>query len=257
MYNKYRDGDYLGEIGETSPIDGETVTCATKWKGKTYHWQPINTGSNTYSPNAHYSLKELQEICVKLAEKNVFIFIWLYYTPNKSYIEPMVGGTGIEDYNPATDWVDWDTVGFNEEKPMSLPTLVKKIDDYCNEQIGRKCISAVEFDLEKHYTHTGFNGTSSTSKADCWSSWNRSGPYVMGYDGVESCTSADVNSTNCKKYTKKKVAEKVMKKLRSEFAFNGSTCQIGVSMVPQLEIGDNDTDYWKNNTCPEFAIAAD
>ena len=33
MYNKYRDGDYLGEIGETSPIDGETVTCATKWKG--------------------------------------------------------------------------------------------------------------------------------------------------------------------------------------------------------------------------------
>jgi hypothetical protein len=240
--------NYKKDIGKISPVSGEKVTCATKYMGETWHWQPIHTGTE-YSPNSFYGLEELKKECIMLAKKNVFIFIWLYFVPTKSYVEPMCGGTGIESYDPKKDWVDWEAKGASV--PPSLPQLVKQLNDACkaDPEVGKNCIGAVEFDLEAHYTNTKYTGGDSMMVTGCYTAWSGQREEVYGsYNNVK----------------KKDLALKVMAKLRQDLP---SDCQIGISTIMNSsnksnknwgkKIRDNDNDYWKGVVCAEYALQSD
>ena len=240
--------NYKKDIGKISPVSGEKVTCATKYMGESWHWQPIHTGTD-YSPNSFYSLDELKKECIMLAKKNVFIFIWLYFVPSKSYVEPMCGGTGIESYDPKTDWVDWAAKGAST--PPSLPELVKQLNDACkaDAEVGKNCIGAVEFDLEAHYTNTKYEGSATLMVDGCYTAWkNQQENVYASYNNVK----------------KKDLAVKVMEKLRQDLP---SDCQIGISTIMNSsnknnkdwgrKIRDNDNDYWKGVVCAEYALQSD
>lgn len=239
--------NYKKDIGKISPVTGNKVTCATKYTGESWHWQPVHTGS-VYSPNSFYGLDELKKECIMLAKKNVFIFLWLYFVPSKSYVEPMCGGTGIESYDPKTDWVDWDAKGATT--PPSLPQLVKQLNDACiaDAEVGKNCIGAVEFDLEAHYTNTKYTGGDTMMVDGCYTAWNGQAENVYG----------DYNNVK-----KKDLAIKVMAKLRQDLP---TDCQIGISTImngstnerrPNPSIRDNDQKYWTGVVCPEYALLSD
>ena len=101
------------ELNSSWP-DGKTDTF-DRWKGSEWKWQPIKSARSpkTHTPNAKYTLQGLQNACKKAFDANLRVTWMLYFVPTKAYIEPMVGGTGVEDYNSVTDWYDWSGEGLD------------------------------------------------------------------------------------------------------------------------------------------------
>ena len=211
-----------------------------RWKGAEWRWQPLRAEKDwkTHTPNAAYTLTKLQEACKLAYEANLRVTLMLYYVPNKSYVEPMVGGTGSDtSYNVKTDWYDW--AGNGLDVPPTLPELVQKLNTYC----GGVCVHAVEFDLEGHYRKTH------------WSTSTKqyiSGPYPLGY-------SKDIK--------KKVLARNLVDKLRKQFKSKAQSTEIGVTPYVMTNWQNKDTSavvgkssgqqYWKDSSAPEFSAIVD
>jgi len=210
-----------------------------RWKGADWKWQPLKAEKDweTHTPTAAYTLTTLQDACKKAYEANLRVTLMLYFVPNKSFVEPLVGGTGSDtSYNAKTDWYDW--VGNGLEVPPTLPELVQKLNSHC----GGVCVHAVEFDLEAHYRKTHW----STSSKEYIS-----GPYPLGY------------SKNIKK---KVLARNLVDKLREQFKNKARSTEIGVTPYVMTnwqnkdtshEIGVKGQQYWKDSSAPELSAIVD
>ena len=210
-----------------------------RWKGAEWRWQPLRAEKDwkTHTPNAAYTLTKLQEACKLAYEANLRVTLMLYFVPNKSYVEPMVGGTGSDtSYNVKTDWYDW--VGNGLDVPPTLPELVQKLNTYC----GGVCVHAVEFDLEAHYRKTHW---STSSKKYI------SGPYPLGY-------SKDIK--------KKVLARNLVDKLREQFKTKARSTEIGTTPYVMRswqnkdtshDIGTRGQQYWKDSSAPELSAIVD